>query len=715
MNNSPNLKEKFGLSSPIECDEKKKELENQKVDLGNSKEEKKQKNELNYKIELLKELKKQLRREGNQQQPEEPERQDDKNLTDNEKEAIKEIFQGNKRYSYYLDNMHTTLYKDSNIELVFDKISKSFEAYFFYYKDNELKSEIFAGFNSARRIKRKDVKVMEKVEQEDKDILEVANVSGDEDNRLKEYDLSHNNWERLGKDLQIGNQKGQYLAVPRKLLYNDLQNLSLIPKTQEKVTDSYGVLDNNMYVLPPYYKLNKNNEGIKTNDVKSFETLLSEDLTNEDKLREIAQKFKEYLEKSRATQLAFYHSLTSVFRYYLMSKGLKEFSYFGLKSKIGNKGKSTRLKIVNNLFLYGLDSDGVTQNELGGTGIRLNSYQTVIGNLLLDDPSALNTNNLVGLLKSFATSQYLAQTKFNSAQKPITYKVLRGITCSFNQINIKDTNLVRRFIFVDMDKEGVSEYEEQPTEEEVIYLERNIRELGKYFWNNINNFYPSLDTQQTQRENSKLTVLNIGFEIANKLFKSLGVGELNKFDFAECITGGEEFIATQDYEVKKEIESQIIKLTEGKIKTTDNENLNTEIEEWNIYDLLKDEGVSDDIRYKVLRNSSKKGIYLTKNRDILVTSQALNHLHLKGVRLRNTTDLKEHFEDNEFYIKTGKVGGVKTYEYGTKKGFVIKKSTNEETEEEKENEEKEGESKEEREIKEVSIDEALNEEGGDLV
>ena len=41
MNNSPNLKEKFGLSSPIECDEKKKELENQKVDLGNSKEEKK--------------------------------------------------------------------------------------------------------------------------------------------------------------------------------------------------------------------------------------------------------------------------------------------------------------------------------------------------------------------------------------------------------------------------------------------------------------------------------------------------------------------------------------------------------------------------------------------------------------------------------------------------------------------------------------------------
>lgn len=683
------------IKNSQDCLDKIEELKKEKIDLGASQKKtvKKRKAEIDTEIKKLK-LKhnefitkenktlKQIQKDIEKKEQEEAKeiikkekaeeiKQIQEASKDNERKIIiQDLFKGDTRtLKHFGDNERFVVYANSNFILEYDIYSKNFDLFFEYETKDGFNKEIFGGFKKARKIKREEINISENVELEKKQLIEIHNVSGNDDTYIKEFDLNTNRWEELGIHVKIGNQRGQYLAIPRKTFSNFLSYTDLILEEKEEIVDCYGIFSKKYQLLPNKYELKASIQ--KNAEIKAFERLIKTPICDNKELKEIGTKLKEYLEKSRATQLSFFYSLSGVYRYYLMDKGLKEFPFFALKSSIGDRGKSTRLKIVNNLFLAGYNSEGLTQSELKGTGVRLNSYQYLNIALLIDDASAFSNETIIGLFKTLATSKYIEQQKGRPTGEMIKYRVLRPIMCSFNRLLIPDVNLVRRFIIIDLDDQLVNDFEKQPKEDLILYLENNIADLGNYFWNNQDLFFPLLENIETKRADAKETILELGFNICNKLFENLGIGKLSKFDFKQYITDAKQYISTSEDDFKTEFKSQIQRLTTTRVKITDDSSKSVDTEDYNIFDFIG-ENYEWEKKEKVLNKAHNKGIYLYKD-NILITRKALEFFNFKGIKLKTTTSLKEYFDESEYELKTGDAGGVNPEgNFGTKKGFLLK-------------------------------------------
>jgi len=680
------------LKNCNDCIELKSQLEKERTELGTSKEDKKRKieirealtklkfkfNEFTIKYnEVVKELKKgiKLKEEEKERELRKTKRDGElkqikEELKDSENiEVIKDLFKGDTRtLKHFKDNKRLIVYSNSNFELEYDPYSKNFDMFFEYETKDGFNKELFGGFSKVRRIKRNETLISDNIENKKSNIIEIYNVSGNDETYVKEFDLNQNRWEEIGQHVKIGNQRGQYVALPRKVFASYLNHSNLIETELENITDCYGIFSKKDFLLPNKYNLKSNIQ--KNAEVKSFEKLINSPEIKKEELKEIAIKLKLYLEHSKATQLSFFFSLVGVFRYNLMDKGLKEFPFFALKSSVGSRGKSTRLKITNNLFLTGYNSEGITQSELKGTGVRLNSYQYINLPLLIDDASAFNNETLIGLFKTLATSKYVEQSRGKPNGEIIKYHVLRPLICSFNRLLIPDINLVRRFIIIDLDNNLVNEEEKEPKEDLILYLENNISDLGNYFWKHQDLFLPLIENVETKRADAKETILTIGFNICNKIFESLGINPLTPFAFKPYLTDAKNYVATSEDDFKTELKSQLQILTLTRVQTFNAER-DKEFFDYNLFDFIGNE-IEKEIKIKVLTKAHHKGIYLYKD-NILITRKTLEYFKFKSIKLKKTTDLKEFFDEKEYELKTGDEGGINPEgKFGTKKGFLLK-------------------------------------------
>lgn len=575
-------------------------------------------------------------------------------------------------------------YKETeNLRIEFNPKLQVFNLFYYKHYKEGGNFEIFGSFKDIIKIKRTIYKVKNKIIQEKEEIIKITNVKGKKkEDTVKEFSLSETKYIEIGQFVKFGNQKEQILFSAYTDFFYFIKS-DFIPYREEKLTSCYGIFSKKKILLPGKYDLlestNKNQELI------NFEKqMTTEEQKQKEELRKIGLKLKKYLNLSYTSQILFSYSLISPFRYYLMNgKGLKEFSFLGLQGE-GGTGKTTRIKILYNLFHSGLNFNGYGQHELNSP-FRFNILQNVLIPLVLDDPSYLKPTQIEEF-KHFATSSLRENNRGTSNQQIKEYKNIRPFIMSFNSFKIFDSNLISRFIFIDLSSENLQNKEEQPKEDLIEYLENNINFLGKFFYDNIKDFFSVLEnfSFDTERTKAKETILNLGFTLISKFFELLEIKPLSRFRFIQYTTKGEDFIINEKDKIKNQLKTQLSKITQVNIRDDIEGTYNT----YNIYDLLNNE-IENSIREKIINTSSIKGIYLHNN-NFLLTKQTLNYISLDNIKLSSITILKEAFNKNEYKIigKGQETQTIKINKYGVKTGFLIL-NNNEETKEETKEQEQE--------------------------
>ena len=559
-------------------------------------------------------------------------------------------------------------YKLSNFWEVFNKLS---QPKIFYKKDGILKIEynpeldvynafyhktrgdycyweIFGSYKNILKFKRIIYNVNSKILKNEQEIVKITNIhSTKEEDRVKEFNLQNSEYIAIGKFIKFGNQRDQVLVDAYLEFYNFL-NSDLIPTKEEVITDCYGVFDENNVLLPDKVKLIDTVD--KEGEISNFE----EHITNTDKLdinqvKEVAINLKEYIKLSKASTILFCYTLVSPFRYYLMNKGLKEFGFLGIKGR-SSIGKTTRIKILNNLFHTGYNFEGYTQVDINRVFI-VNLKQHLLTPMVFEDPNLIR-NELVSILKSLGTSKVIDNERGTANQKTKKYKFIRPIILSFNNLNITDEYLIQRFIFLDLNDINIKRDEIIPKEDLINYLINNVHLLGKFYWKNIDKFFDvfkDFNMNEIPRENSKVVILEMGFKIMNQLFKQLNIDPIENIEFEQYLTDGKNLIYNETDKIKIEILKALKELTT--IKSTERED-NKLYNETYDFTNLNNPDLDEKIKEKIIKKGEDKGIYLHKE-GILITRTALSHIKTKlnvEFKLNSTTDLQYAFEEGEYEI-----------------------------------------------------------------
>lgn len=577
------------------------------------------------------------------------------------KDEFKRFLSGN----FTEEDLKKSYYETDNLRIQFDPRLKVFYLYYYKFSRDGGNFEIFGSFKDILKIKRIKYHIKTTIHKEKTEIIKLTNVKGKkEEDTIKEFNLFDSKFIELGQFIKFGNQKEQILFHAYQDFFNFLKS-DIIPTETQYITDCYGIFDKNKIFLPNKYNLNNEIERIEELNIYE-ENLKVQEQQDQEKLKEVGLKLREYLNCSYTSQLLFSYSLLSPFRYFLMNKGLSEFSFLGLRGRTGT-GKTRRNKILFNKFHSNYNDEGYNETSLNSP-FRILQLQYQNTPLLLDDPKSIN-ERVLSLLKTFATSKLKTDFRGTSDLKTKKFHLIRPIVLSFNRLKITETELIKRFIFLDLTGEKLKNNETQPEEELIKYIDNNIYILGQFYYNNIKSFIEVLENSQylESRKNSQETVLNLGFTLLNKFFEMLDIEPLKEFKFIDYTEDGRKFIYNDNDNLKNELREQLIKLTQTNIR----DDLNGTYNNYNIYDVLND-NLDESTKDKIIKNCSVKGIYLHNN-NFLLTKQTLSYLRFKDLKLNNITDLKQVFTDNEFKIigKTYETQTLKISYYGVKTGFLI--------------------------------------------
>jgi len=560
-------------------------------------------------------------------------------------------------------NLNSIIYKGDNLKIEY---ISDFNVYNVYYKKPVGRGEnityiweIYGGFKEIKKTKRIVYHVNSIIEKEEQIIVKIVNISKKDEENVTEFNLNNSEYIAIGKFIKFGNQKDQVLADSYSEFFKWILNLDI---EEDFYTDCYGVFGEDLILLPNKFELLNEN---MTPECQSFINFHKENNTkiNNEKVTEVGSLLREYLAYSKYSQIIFAYSLISPFRYYLMSNGLKEFGFLGFRGKSGI-GKTTRIKILCNLFHSNYNSEGHSEDLLQSL-FRFSSLQYILTPLVLDDPQNID-KRIISVLKELGTSKVIDTFKGTSSQKLKFYKFLRPIVLSFNNLTIKDSALINRFIFLDYTDEG----ETTPKEKLILDLEDKIYIIGKFFWENIShfiNFVGNIDFDKS-RINSKVTILNLGFSIMNELFRMLKVKGIEYFSVADYLSSGEEYIYNEKDEFLYLLTENLKNLTKTSIRFDDT------VSEYNVFDLNPQNytGVKFEPLYDKCQNY---GIYLTKKGGLIITKKTLNYLNVKGYKIKKLLDITSYLDSDVYEYGVFRALG----ENRAMRGIILKTQTSETT------------------------------------
>ena len=534
----------------------------------------------------------------------------------------------------------------NNIKIEKDDNLKIFRLFKLIDKEDgvKIKSSIpFGAFKNIEKIKRIIYSVSDTVDIEEKEIVKITKVNNKKDiDRVVEFDLDNTEYITLGNSIKLGNKQDELLEKYYYDFFLYIKDNKYLPIKNEKQTNSYGIFGDDYVLLPNKDYVLSDDSNINS-EILSFENNLLKEF-KEEELKEVATKFKEYLAKSKLSQIIFAYSLVSPFRYYLLDKGLKEFGFLGVRGESGF-GKTTRIKILCNLFHSNYNYEGYDEEDVR-TPFRFNNLQKIPSPMVIDDPENV-FNILKSLLKTLGTSKIRVTRRGRPDQKMNIYLTYRPIVFSYNFTNFKDSALFKRIINIDtITNNEIKFYEKQVSEDEINYLIDNVHKLGNYFYENIDDFLQLIKSlnYDKSRARSKETILFIGYSLMLNLFKKLNINtdEL-VFDYTDFVDDDNSSFDEKET-FKRELISQIKKLTEANIL------VGKGYRRYNIFHLLDKTLLDDDnISKEVIEVSASNGIYLVSD-GILLHDKVLNHINLRELNIKKITDLKQFFNKDEFYI-----------------------------------------------------------------
>jgi hypothetical protein len=607
---------------------------------------------------------------------EKPQKAKDKNIMKAERVKTQDIFNNDNNFTkdqfkrflngdFTKEDTNNNLHITDNLRIEFDPTNKIFKLFYMKKTSKSDYFEIFGSFKDVIKIKRTIYRIKTTIQTEKTEVIKLTNIKGKkEEDTIREFNLYESKVVNLGQFVKFGNQKEQDLFYAYQDFYIFL-NSSIIPTREEFLTDCYGVFSKDVVLLPNKYNLLNDIE--KQEELIMYEENYREELQDQTELKKIGLELRKYLSMSYTSQILFSYSLISPFRYYLMGKGLSEFSFLGLGGKSGS-GKTTRNKILFNKFHSNYNSEGYTESSLNSS-FRILKLQNQNTPLVIDDPKHID-NRILSLLKSFATSKLTTDFRGTQDQKTIKYHIIRPIVLSFNRMRITEIELIKRFIIIDSTGDKLKEHERKPKEDLIKYVDSNIYLLGRFYYDNINKFIDILNNTdyKESRINSKETILNLGFKLLNEFFAMLDIKPLEEFNMIDYVEDGTKYIYNDNDSLQAELIEQLIRLTQTSIKVLKGDNLS--IINYNIYHIL-DNGIDKPIRADIENRCNIMGIYIHNN-NFLLTRETLKHLRIKDLKLNKITDLKQIFTEEQYeIIGTGQKTQNIKYGETTKTGFLI--------------------------------------------
>ena len=569
----------------------------------------------------------------------------------------------------YIKNDNGLVYRTKNLSIYFDNKVKTFTLMNRYSfedkKGNVIEGEKpFGTLIKAKKIILNEVNIKKNVNKRKYEFIEIHNASSKDEDNVKRFDLSLNKYVEVGKFIKVGSEKDQHLLESYKDFFLFLKDTDAFPKEDITETNVWGVFGKNEIYLPSNSRLNSDVDKFKNEELNVFEEIFKKDC-NMSKVKETLIEYRKYLGLSKTSQIIAAYSIISPFRYLLMEKGLKEFGYLGVNSKGAMFGKTSRIKIINNIAMLGYNSEGYGATELKGTGIRLNYIQHVMAATVIDDPLSIKQDSILSILKQLGTSKFVSMTKGTVTGSPIHYNLIRPMIMSFNRFLIKDAALAKRFIMLNLDKRELQDLETKPDEDLILYLEENMEIFANFFWQNIKKFVDFVDELSfiSERAQSKKSVIFAGYKLLNFIFEKFGIEKLEVGDLDLYLSDAGELVSTDDDSIKNTIKSQLSNITTTIIEKN----------KYNVYDVLNQD-LAKNIKEELMRYCSNKGIYLFQEKHFLLTKQTLNFLILHDIKLKNITDLKQYFKSEEFEVigKGNPHQALRVKFYGTKTGFLLK-------------------------------------------
>lgn len=543
----------------------------------------------------------------------------------------------------FLSNENVVYTSGDNLRVIYDSELGYYKLQYLKQVKDDYTWKVWGAFRDLKKVRRHIYSINSNVSYEVKELLIIDTINSNDDNSIHEFDIDKREFVSIGKLLKIGNLRDDSLFDSYQEFFKWILSLDY---EEEYYTNCYGVFDSKNILLPNKFNLLSESNTLEVNNFIEFHQT---DILPINKLKNIGGHLREYLAYSKYSQIIFAYSLIIPFRYYLMNRGLKEFGFLGVRGKSGI-GKSTRIKILCNLFHSNYNSEGYSEDILQSL-FRFSSLQTILTPLVLDDPNKID-NNIISVLKELGTSKIIDTFKGTSSLKLKYYRFFRPIILSFNNLTIKDSALINRFIFIDIDNVETGYIEISPKEDLIISLENSINLIGRFFWGNIHQFIEVLEkiNFNTSRVGSKITILKLGFIIMNELFRMLGIDEISSFDISDFLSNSDDFI----YDEKDEFRLLLIENIKNLTKTT--VRFDDTASEYNIFNLSYED--YDSSKYKpIFRKCEKYGLYLDSSNNVVITTKTLNYLNIKGYKIKKLKDITNYLNNQISEYKTVRVVG----------------------------------------------------------